>query len=80
MCEYFDPHAVAQCLEEDAEEVRDKLRVNFCEWYKPDYGAFDPARAAVQERARADLDALFGDADEAAATSDALSEAEKLFK
>ncbi|HSM31112.1 MAG TPA: hypothetical protein VK854_10460 [Woeseiaceae bacterium] len=81
MCRNFDPAAVRQCLEDDAEEVADKERVNFCEWFAPTEGAFDPAAKAEADRARQSLDALFGDGDAAAESADsALSEAEKLFR
>ena len=81
MCRHFDPAAVHQCLEDDAEEVGDKERVNFCEWFVPSETAFDPAGKAAADRARASLDALFGDGDAPADAADsALSEAEKLFR
>lgn len=81
MCVAYDPRVTGQCREEDAEEVRDKERVNFCDWFSPAAGAYDSAGAERQARASADLDALFGDAagdDEA--TDDAHAEAENLFK
>jgi hypothetical protein len=81
MCRHFDPAAVNQCREDDAEEVRDKERVNFCEWYVATEDAFDPAGKAAADRAKRSLDALFGDGDAPADGTDAaLSEAEKLFR
>jgi hypothetical protein len=81
MCRQFDPAAVGQCLEDDAEEVRDKERVNFCEWFVPAEDAFDPAAKAQADRAKQSLDALFGDADGPSEGADAaLGEAEKLFR
>ena len=81
MCRNFDPAAVRQCLEDDAEEVGDKERVNFCEWFAPTEDAFDPAAKAEADRARQSLDALFGEEDAAPDSTDsALSEAEKLFR
>ena len=81
MCRHFDPAAVHQCREDDAEEVHDKERVNFCEWFVPSESAFDPAAKAEADRAKQSLDALFGDGDGPAAGSDStLSDAEKLFR
>lgn len=81
MCRYFDPLVAKQCLEDDAEEVVEKERANFCEWFEPDPSAFDPARVSGEERAKNAAAALFGDADEESSVPDpALSDAEKLFK
>ncbi len=81
MCRQFDPAAVGQCLEDDAEDVRDKERVNFCEWFVPAEDAFDPAAKAEADKAKQSLDALFGDADGPSEGADAaLGEAEKLFR
>jgi len=81
MCRYFEPSAVHQCLEDDAEEVSDKERVNFCEWFVPSEDAFDPAAKAEADRAKQSLDALFGEGDTSADGADpSLSEAEKLFR
>ena len=44
-----------------AEDVTDKDRLNFCDWYKPSEKAFDADRKADEDQARASLDALFDD-------------------
>jgi len=82
MCRHFDPAAVNQCREDDAEEVRDKERVNFCEWFAPTEDAFDAGAKAEADRAKQSLEALFGDGKDAPADApdSALSEAEKLFR
>jgi hypothetical protein len=81
MCRYFDPAAVNQCREDDAEEVRDKERVNFCEWFVPTEDAFDARAKAEADRAKQSFEALFGDGDTPVDGPDsALSEAEKLFR
>ena len=81
MCRHFDQAAVHQCLEDDAEEVGNKERVNFCEWFVPSEGAFDPTAKAEADRARESLDALFGEGDTSPDGPDsALGEAEKLFR
>ena len=81
MCRHFDPTAVRQCLEDDAEDVVEKERVNFCEWFVASEDAFDPAAKAVADNARQSLDALFGEGEASADSPDSsLSEAEKLFR
>ena len=81
MCVFYDPEVPRQCREDDAEDVKDKEKVNFCEWFRPNPDAFDPALASAASRARSELDALFGDGPGAGASDDdALTEAEKLFK
>jgi hypothetical protein len=64
MCRYFDPAVTEQCTEDDAEEVREKARANFCDYFKLGGDTFDPAAAAAEERASQSLDSLFGGADE----------------
>ena len=81
MCRHFDLAAVNQCREDDAEEVSDKERVNFCEWFEPGENAFDPAAKAEADRARQSLEALFGEGDAPTDSPDSvLSDAEKLFR
>ncbi len=82
MCRFFDPLVPKQCREDDAEEVQDKDKVNFCEWFKPSPHAFDPARAQRAARAEAELANLFGEGEPAqAAAGDPLAEkAEDLFR
>lgn len=92
MCVHFDANVLGQCLEDDAEEVLDKRKVNFCDWFAASPNAFDGQGDTAGEAAARELGALFGDA---AATpedhrqgaangsdgsDDALSEAEKLFR
>ena len=60
MCLSWDRARPKQCREEDAEEVRDKERANFCDWFKPRPGAFDAAGAAAETAAKSLADSLFG--------------------
>ena len=81
MCRFFDPSVPKQCREDDAEEVGDKEKTNFCEWFVPSETAFDPARADAAARAKSDLAALFGDESAARPAEDELTRAAKdLFK
>lgn len=60
MCRCWDRARPKQCREDDAEEVRDKERANFCDWFKPRSGAFDAAGAAAESEAKSAADSLFG--------------------
>ncbi|MDH5456444.1 MAG: hypothetical protein OEY37_10255 [Gammaproteobacteria bacterium] len=61
MCLYFDRSVPRQCREDGAEDVTDKDRPNFCDWFKPSDRAFDPSASAEAEAAKDALAALFGD-------------------
>ncbi len=63
MCQFFDPAVTEQCSEDDAEEVKEKIRSNFCDYFKPGYGTFDPASAEAENLAKNALDSLFGEGD-----------------
>ncbi|MGI9205143.1 MAG: hypothetical protein ACR2Q3_14095 [Woeseiaceae bacterium] len=81
MCVYFDKNVPKQCKEDDAEEVNDKEKVNFCEWFKPATGIFDSAGAAHAAQARNELDDLFSGGVAAEPTDDPdIGAAEDLFK
>jgi len=60
MCTFFDPKVTRQCREDDAEEVKEKERANFCDYFKPRPDAFDPQFTEAEQAARAALDDLFG--------------------
>jgi len=81
MCEHFDPQVPAQCREDDAEEVTEKQRVNFCEWFSPREHAFDEGKRNERTRSQARLDQLFGDSGEAESdAADPFADAEDLFR
>jgi hypothetical protein len=61
MCVFFDAAAVRQCREDGAEDVIEKERPNFCDWFKPSAHAYDPDRKIAADRAADALNALFGD-------------------
>jgi hypothetical protein len=82
MCSFYDPNVAKACREDDAEEVKEKERANFCDYFKPRVGAHDAAISAAEQKARGELDTLFGDAtepDDVAASDESLKEAESLF-
>ena len=59
LCRFHDPAVAKSCREPVAEEVKDKTRANFCDYFQPRAGAFNavPDEAA---QARARLESLFG--------------------
>ena len=61
MCVYFDARVPRQCREDGADDVTEKERPNFCDWFKPSDTAFDPARKDEAQAAEQALAALFGD-------------------
>jgi hypothetical protein len=61
MCVHFDERVPRKCREDGAEDVTEKERPNFCDWFKPSDTAFDPARKSDAEAAKDALAALFGD-------------------
>ena len=84
MCVDYDTSVAKSCREPIAEEVKDKERANFCDYFKPRPGAHVPPDVAASSKARTDLDALFGGPKNAAAEPTAAerakAELDKLFK
>lgn len=86
LCEWYNTSVAKHCRETIAEEVKDKERANFCDYFKPRPGAFSNAGSTAAERARAELSALFGsaknatNAPEPSAADRARAELENLFK
>lgn len=60
LCVDFAPGLAKQCREPTAEEVSDKTQANFCDHFKPRPGAFQARDLTAAERARAELEKLFG--------------------
>jgi len=59
MCRHYDTSKAKHCREPMAEEVKDKTRANFCDWFQVKHDAF----LVVDEHkgdGRGELDALFG--------------------
>ena len=70
MCLHFHRGVPKQCLEQDAEEVKEKERPNFCDYFRPNPAAFRGGDAK-SEAARSTLDSLFGAAEPAEDKTDA---------
>jgi hypothetical protein len=62
LCLHYAPGRPKACREQDAEEVLDKERPNFCGWFEPRDHAFKGGAAqAKASAAKSVLDSLFGD-------------------
>ena len=59
MCVHYAPRKPKGRSEDDAIEVRDKKAANFCDYFKPDPRAYNPAEQEAENAARSALDALF---------------------
>jgi hypothetical protein len=85
LCEWYSVTVAKHCREPIAEEVKDKQRANFCDYFKPRPGAYSKADVSASDQARSDLDALFGSSAknataEPSAADRARAELDKLFK
>ena len=59
MCRFYDTRKAKSCAEPVADEVNDKQRANFCGYFEPAPGRFQPGGAAT-EPGKSALEALFG--------------------
>jgi hypothetical protein len=60
LCVDYDTTVAKHCREPTAEEVRDKTRANFCDFFEPRPGAYTAPNIGAAERARTELEKLFG--------------------
>jgi hypothetical protein len=60
LCEWYSLAVAKHCRETIAEEVKDKERANFCDYFKPRPGAHSRVGTAEATQSQAALDALFG--------------------
>ena len=60
MCEFYDTSVAKSCRETIAEEVKDKQRANFCDYFRPSDRAYRPGDQSAADKAKAELEALFG--------------------
>jgi hypothetical protein len=59
MCEFYDTSVAKSCREPVAEEVTDKERANFCDYFRGRPGVHAAGGVGEAEAARAQLDDLF---------------------
>jgi len=83
LCEWYSIAVAKHCREPIAEEVKDKERANFCDYFKPKPGAWSPTGTEAAQ-SKAALDALFGGSNQTPAVHSAADKAradlESLFK
>jgi hypothetical protein len=60
LCEWYDTRVAKSCREPIADEVKNKDRANFCDYFKPRAGAYQARDVGAAVSARSQLDALFG--------------------
>jgi hypothetical protein len=60
MCQDYDEQVAKKCREPIAEEVSDKTRANFCDYFAPRPATYVAPQTAAVEHARTELDKLFG--------------------
>jgi len=92
MCSHYAPSKPDACDEDDAIAVQNKTTANFCDYFVPSGTAFSGAEKSAEDRARRQLDALFGGSTpaepvsgqpsegDASSNDDALRAAEDLFR
>lgn len=83
LCEWYSTAVAKHCRETIAEEVKDKERANFCDYFKPKQDAYSAVSLDAAAQAKADLEAMFGGgapkAAEPSAAEKARAELEALF-
>ncbi len=60
MCGFYDPAVSKDCRETMADEVAEKERANFCDYFRPAAGAGAGPEGGEAAAAKAKLEALFG--------------------
>lgn len=82
MCVDYDTAVAKSCREPIAEEVKEKERANFCDYFKPRPDAYKPRDETAANSSRAALEAMFGGQPGGAAPAADSSRArlEELFK
>jgi hypothetical protein len=71
LCKLYDTSVAKHCREPIAEEVKEKARANFCDYFQPRPGAYMPRDVGPEEQARRELEALFGAAPQAPESAEA---------
>jgi hypothetical protein len=60
LCGDYDEQVAKKCREPVAEEVNDKTRANFCDYFAPRSNAYQASDTSSADRARLELERLFG--------------------
>jgi hypothetical protein len=59
-CRFYDVRKPESCAEERADPPKDKQHRNFCEYFEPRTNAYQPGDKSAADRARSELEKLFG--------------------
>ncbi|HNQ03050.1 MAG TPA: hypothetical protein PKH69_00410 [Thiobacillaceae bacterium] len=76
LCRHHDPGKAKQCREPMAEEVQDKTRANFCEWFQ---AQARQTTTFARENSQDAAQRLFGTADGKSPPGDGKSALDRLF-
>ncbi|NOX42230.1 MAG: hypothetical protein GXP19_00615 [Gammaproteobacteria bacterium] len=76
MCKFYDARSNNSCREPVAEDVSNKERSNFCDYFKAQPAVYDKERDSAAQKARAELEMLFG-SDQKDNDSSGLSDTDK---
>ena len=80
LCQFYDRRVSDQCTEDRAEQVREKDRANFCDYFKLKANAYMASDDSKARIARSRLDGLFGATDgEQTATEDVHQKWDRIF-
>lgn len=63
MCRYYNTRLISKCEHDHAEPPRDREAANFCQYFHPNPYAYTGHDVFVEERARSQLDELFGESE-----------------
>ena len=74
-CRHYRTDVTGSCDEDRADPPVIKENANFCDWFRPDAGAFSGARTSRAGAAKDKLEALFGADEESAGDEEAGGEA-----
>lgn len=79
LCRHYDTGKAKHCRERAADEVKDKTRANFCDWFEPKAGAYMVEATGKSSGKTSPLDSLFGGGSAQSQTMDTRAELDKLF-
>lgn len=65
LCKFYNPSHFEKCDHDLAEPAREVDIANFCHYFRPKPGAYNPQEKTRSDDAMAQLKALFGDTDNA---------------
>lgn len=75
-CKFYDRHANRECLESQAELVKDKEKSNFCDWFEARSTSSNVSKTSLGNP----LDELFGKSSESKTKSKLEDELDAFFK